>query len=159
MAPFLDKERRSNGTQGAFFGFLKYASGEIVLVVVGILIALQINDWYQERLDRKTEREYLVSMKRDLAEDTRELRAAIDGNASLLTGLDSTLRLLSEPQDNDAWRRNVYMHGLKYTYWFDVPAAAGPGRGFVHSNRGAVRNPGPGKLIHSVLSLRTCVFG
>jgi hypothetical protein len=45
------------GKSGAFMSYLKYALGEIVLVVVGILIALQINDWYQERLDRQTERE------------------------------------------------------------------------------------------------------
>ena len=84
--------------------YLKYALGEIVLVVVGILIALQINDWYQERLDRQTEREYLVSMKRDLAEDTRELREAIEGNTSLLVGLNDTLKLLAEPRDDDSWR-------------------------------------------------------
>lgn len=100
--------------------YLKYALGEIVLVVVGILIALQINDWYQERLDRQTEREYLVSMKRDLAEDTRQLREAIEGNSSLLVGLNDTLKLLAEPRDDDSWRRDLYMHGIKYTYWFVV---------------------------------------
>ena len=100
--------------------YLKYALGEIVLVVVGILIALQINDWYQERLDRQTEREYLVSMKRDLAEDTRELREAIEGNTSLLVGLNDTLKLLADPGDDDSWRRDLYMHGIKYTYWFVV---------------------------------------
>jgi hypothetical protein len=98
--------------------YAKYALGEIVLVVVGILIALQINDWYQERLDRKTESEYLLSMQRDLAEDTRELREAIKGNLHLLAGLDDTLHLLAEPQDDEAWRRDLYIHGIKYTYWF-----------------------------------------
>ena len=100
--------------------YFKYAIGEIVLVVVGILIALQINDWYQERLDRQTEREYLVSMQRDLAEDMRELRDAIEGNTSLLAGLDTTLGLLSEPGGDEAWRRDLYLHGIKYTYWFVV---------------------------------------
>lgn len=100
--------------------YLKYALGEIVLVVVGILIALQINDWYQERLDRQTEREYLVSMKRDLTEDTRELQDAVTGNTGLLAGLNHTLQLLAEPQDDDAWRRDLYTHGIKYTYWFVV---------------------------------------
>ena len=100
--------------------YTKYALGEIVLVVVGILIALQVNDWYQERLDRQTEGEYLISMKRDLTEDVRELRAAIDGNAHLLVGLNKTLQLLAEPHDDDAWRRALYTHGVKYTYWFVV---------------------------------------
>jgi hypothetical protein len=120
VALLSNKQPRSNGDQGAFFPYLKYALGEIVLVVVGILIALQINDWYQERLDRHTEREYLVSMKRDLAQDTRELRMAIDSNASLLDGLNEMLHLLAEPKDDDAWRRDLYLHGVKYTYWFVV---------------------------------------
>ena len=101
-------------------GYVKYALGEIVLVVVGILIALQINDWYQKRLDRQTESEYLVSMKRDLVEDTRELREAIAGNAHLVAGLNDTLQLLVNPRDDDTWRQNLYTHGIKYTYWFMV---------------------------------------
>ncbi len=32
--------------------YLKYAFGEIVLVVIGILLALQINNWNQERQNR-----------------------------------------------------------------------------------------------------------
>lgn len=32
-------------------------------MVLGILIALQINDWHQQRLDRQSERVYLTSMK------------------------------------------------------------------------------------------------
>lgn len=120
MALFFSKQRHSSSASGAFNRYLRYALGEIVLVVIGILIALQINDWYQERLDRQTEREYLVSMSRDLAEDTRDLIEAIDGNTSLLVGLDSTLRLLAEPRNEDSWRRDLYIHGLKYTYWFVI---------------------------------------
>lgn len=100
--------------------YLKYALGEIVLVVIGILIALQINDWYQERLDRRTESEYLISMKRDLAEDTQDLEKAIEGNAHLLEGLNETLELLANPQDDEAWQRDLYTHGIKYTYWFVI---------------------------------------
>lgn len=108
MALFFNKQRRSIITSTALSSYLKYALGEIVLVVIGILIALQINDWYQQRLDRQIEREYLVSMKRDLAEDASELVDAIDGNSSLLAGLDDTLRLLADPRDDDGWRRDLY---------------------------------------------------
>ena len=108
MALFFNKQRRSIITSTALSSYLKYALGEIVLVVIGILIALQINDGYQQRLDRQIEREYLVSMKRDLAEDASELVDAIDGNSSLLAGLDDTLRLLADPRDDDGWRRDLY---------------------------------------------------
>ena len=50
--------------------YLKYAIGEIVLVVIGILIALQINNWNANQKDLKKEHTFLVevleSLKRDL---------------------------------------------------------------------------------------------
>ena len=46
--------------------YLKYAIGEIVLVVFGILIALQINNWNQRRLEQGKEQIYLTNIKRDL---------------------------------------------------------------------------------------------
>ncbi|MGB4837427.1 MAG: DUF6090 family protein [Saprospiraceae bacterium] len=36
--------------------YLKYAIGEIILVVIGILMALQINTWNQERINSREER-------------------------------------------------------------------------------------------------------
>ncbi len=42
--------------------YLKYAFGEIILVVVGILIALQINNWYIEHSNLKSERQYLANI-------------------------------------------------------------------------------------------------
>ena len=46
--------------------YFKYAIGEIVLVVIGILIALQINNWNQNRLNSITEAKYLNSIAKEL---------------------------------------------------------------------------------------------
>ena len=46
--------------------YLKYAVGEIVLVVIGILIALSINNWNQQRLDDKEEQRVLSSIIQDI---------------------------------------------------------------------------------------------
>lgn len=45
--------------------YLKYAMDEIVLVVIGILIALSINNWNQQRLTKIEEKKVLVSIKTD----------------------------------------------------------------------------------------------
>jgi hypothetical protein len=45
--------------------YLKYAIGEIVLVVIGIMIALQINNWNQQRLENKEEQKALLNLKQD----------------------------------------------------------------------------------------------
>lgn len=49
--------------------YLKYAIGEIGLVVIGILIALQINTWNELRKERQSEIKYFQSLKLDLATD------------------------------------------------------------------------------------------
>ena len=53
------------GTTGKYF---IYALGEIVLVVLGILIALQINNWNQANQDVETQYKYLNNIKNDLNE-------------------------------------------------------------------------------------------
>jgi len=50
--------------------YLKYAFGEIILVVIGILIALSINNWNSDRLDRIVESDYLKRLTNDLIQDT-----------------------------------------------------------------------------------------
>jgi hypothetical protein len=45
--------------------YLKYAIGEIVLVVIGIMIALQINNWNQQRIENKEEQLALINLKQD----------------------------------------------------------------------------------------------
>ena len=46
--------------------YLKYAIGEIVLVVIGILIAIQINNWNTERIGRHLEQKYLRGLIEDI---------------------------------------------------------------------------------------------
>lgn len=46
--------------------YLKYAIGEIVLVVIGILIALKVSDWNEDRKLEIQEQEFLVRLLEDL---------------------------------------------------------------------------------------------
>ncbi|RPA68538.1 hypothetical protein EF405_08105 [Cyclobacteriaceae bacterium YHN15] len=57
------------GQAGKVINYLKYATGEIFLVVVGILIALSINNWNETRKDQIAEGEFLEGIKNDLTED------------------------------------------------------------------------------------------
>ena len=50
--------------------YFKYAIGEIILVVIGILIALQINNWNENRIQKAKVNNYLKSMVIDLNRDT-----------------------------------------------------------------------------------------
>jgi len=59
--------------------YLKYAIGEIVLIVVGILIALQINNWNLERKDKLKEIQLLTGIRNDILNDTLDFNDIIKG--------------------------------------------------------------------------------
>jgi len=66
MIKFFRNIRKTLLAEGKTTKYLKYAIGEIVLVVIGILIALQINNWNQGRQQRQKEKKILVELRRDL---------------------------------------------------------------------------------------------
>ena len=57
--------------------YLKYAIGEILLVVIGILIALQINNWYENRKVKSQATNYKKTIVSDLVQDTIAINALI----------------------------------------------------------------------------------
>ncbi|MBC2840352.1 DUF6090 family protein [Robiginitalea sp. SC105] len=61
--------------------YLVYAVGEIFLVVVGILIALQINNWNDERKERKEEQISYGNIRQQLLDDRKELVKVKDFNS------------------------------------------------------------------------------
>jgi hypothetical protein len=58
--------------------YFKYAIGEIILVVIGILIALQINNYNETRKSRNLESEYIVRLLEDLREDEAIIQAVLN---------------------------------------------------------------------------------
>jgi hypothetical protein len=58
--------------------YLGYAFGEVLLVVVGILLALQINNWNENRKEQATLQSYLKSIARNMREDLGELEPLRD---------------------------------------------------------------------------------
>jgi hypothetical protein len=67
--------------ESRFRKYLLYALGEIVLVVIGILIALQINSANSERQDRRMEVAYLNNYLQDLELNQQELQRIINKTA------------------------------------------------------------------------------
>ncbi len=58
--------------------YLKYAIGEIVLVVIGILIALQINTWNENRINNKKLKSYLIEIVKDFKNDSLSINNEIN---------------------------------------------------------------------------------
>ena len=72
----MAKDNLSADKAGRPLKYLRYAIGEIILVMVGILLALQVNSWNQNRLDR-IEEEHLIS---NLHDEFIENKRMIDSN-------------------------------------------------------------------------------
>ena len=63
-----------SGQAGKISNYLLYAIGEIVLVVLGILIALTINTWNQNRSNAQLEQELLRNLLSDIEIDIHNLQ-------------------------------------------------------------------------------------
>jgi len=82
-----------------FSKYFLYAIGEIILVVIGILIALSINNWNELKKIRNTEKVYLIEIKSDLIQDTLLLSQVIKDHKwriAQLMSQDTTIDFIFE---------------------------------------------------------------
>ena len=77
-------------SENKFSKYLLYAIGEIILVVIGILIALQINNWNNERISNKRSIDYMESLVEDIKSDIIQYNDNIE---SYLTDINNNKRL------------------------------------------------------------------
>lgn len=73
MISLFRKIRQKLLSQNRVTRYLIYALGEILLVVIGILIALQVNNWNEIRKQRQVELKYFYNLKNDLLADQDRL--------------------------------------------------------------------------------------
>ena len=93
MIKFFRKIRQDLLSKGKTGKYLKYAIGEIILVVIGILLALQINTWNENRIDSKRLNLYTQSLLNDLELDKKRLIECMVFDSTKVSIIDS----LSEP--------------------------------------------------------------
>ena len=71
------KVRQKLAAENSVAKYLRYAIGEIFLVVIGILIALQVNNWNENRKDATFEREILTLIDQNLKQDSVSLSSEL----------------------------------------------------------------------------------
>ncbi|MBO0323145.1 hypothetical protein J0X14_12630 [Muricauda sp. CAU 1633] len=77
MIKFFRKIRQKLLSENKFSKYLLYAVGEIVLVVIGILIALQVNNWNESRKNAIVRKNYSISLISDFKKDSLDLNNLI----------------------------------------------------------------------------------
>lgn len=118
MLTFLRKIRKSMINSGSLGKYSIYAIGEIALVVIGILIALQINNWNEFNKQIETEGNYLERLKIDLQNDTSYLLQRIQISENQIQSFQKFVHELYETQEVEA--DFIKLLGLVYWYRNDL---------------------------------------
>ena len=106
--------------------YLKYAGGEIILVVIGILIALSINNWNEKRKNQNRANDLSEKLKLELAQNINYLQFTQDGIEHQLEYLQLVLKADSSNIDTLITKTRFDLSPLfymsSYSQFFDPPA-------------------------------------
>ena len=119
MLGFLRRLRRSLIEEGHLKKYFVYALGEILLVVLGILIALQINNWNEERKSDREALELLLALKSNTNAIIQDLQRVSERERDVLGSIDIVIDNLSNTKIyNDTLEYHfIYMSYLSEVTW------------------------------------------
>lgn len=98
MIKFFRKIRQQLLTENKFSKYLIYAIGEIILVVIGILIALSINNWNEWKKERVKEREILIGLVANLEINIKTVESDIENFHLLDKSSETVLSTINNKQ-------------------------------------------------------------
>ena len=75
-----------------------YAIGEIALVMIGILLALQVNNWKNDRQDKKQEDQIMKGLFEDFSKNIKEIRKAKEINDIGIVSTIKTIQLIGQDE-------------------------------------------------------------
>jgi hypothetical protein len=96
MIKFFRKIRQKTLTENKFGKYLTYAVGEIILVVIGILIALSINNHNNNRQQRKIEQDYLLSLQSEFKTNLEKINNCLTENHNQVKAVEKMLTLFDD---------------------------------------------------------------
>ncbi|MGA9295345.1 MAG: DUF6090 family protein [Ignavibacteriaceae bacterium] len=88
MVKIFRNIRQKLAAENKVMAYLRYAIGEILLVVIGILIALQVNNWNELRKQNIAETEFMVGVKKDLTQDKNYIEFILKKSKSKIEAYD-----------------------------------------------------------------------
>ena len=115
MPRVFNRIRKQLAIDNKFFQYSRYAIGEILLVVFGILIALQVDNWNEERISEKQMTSFLNSLENDLKTDTTEFGGVIRSFEYDIAIKENIKRSDLENIPTDSLRLLTDVHSGKHT--------------------------------------------
>ena len=108
MIKFFRHIRRSLINENKMGKYFKYAIGEILLVVIGILIALQINNWNEHRKSLTQERKYVSQLLEDAIADSTFYASRQSSLENQLESYDLLMRYCATPNLENKTDKAIY---------------------------------------------------
>lgn len=99
MIGFFRRTRKKLADENKFYKYIRYAVGEILLVVIGILIALQVNNWNELKKLKTVEIDILYELKADLEFSVTELDTVVYYNNEYLNHLKTIRKYVYKDLD------------------------------------------------------------
>ena len=124
MIKFFRTIRQQLITQNKVSKYLLYAIGEIVLVMIGILLALQVNNLNEERKDRVKSHDVLMEIRENIQFNTSQFKAEIREEKIVIKSIDIVLENVNKYRKYDD---SLDFHMYKIGYW---PASSRKSSGY-----------------------------
>lgn len=109
MIKFFRNIRKSLLSEGKTNKYLKYAIGEIILVVVGILIAINLNNTNQNNISKKERNEKITRLRHLVHNDSIALVYSINFNKENIKKIDSLISYLSPEMSLDNYKQFTHL--------------------------------------------------
>lgn len=100
--------------------YILYAIGEIVLVVIGILIAVSIDDWNESAKKQKVEKDILNAIHVEFQENLNTLYTKQVSNDSAINYMSTVLKLMNHTIENkfsDYQLDSILLHAISDIRW------------------------------------------
>ncbi len=116
MIKFFRKIRQKLLSENKVSKYLLYAIGEIILVVIGILIALQINNWNENRKDKQLEENLLIQLSEDIKTNIAELERSHKSNKGRNYSSNMVIKALKQdlPFNDSISKHFEQTHGMGF---------------------------------------------
>jgi len=119
MIKFFRKIRQQMLTENKLSKYLLYAIGEIVLVVIGIFIAIQLNNLNEQRKEQNKEEDYYCKLLEDIQQDIIQIDKLIVESEKRIKSSNELLSLLQETNLNSKRIANKMLDAVSLvTYTF-----------------------------------------
>ena len=119
-----------DGRAGRFGRYLLYAIGEVLLVMVGILLALQVDNWNEERKEREIETGILQDLQTEFGENLSDANRVFDGNLVTYQALSA----LQQDIQNRSYDRDRVDSLMYFVFdWYDYTPKPGASNNLINA--------------------------